>query len=108
MGEDKTFTTSAVTYPRYVRTVRALKQHIDHSLKPYGRKDMLCAPAIFVFDHFIVFEIVNRDDARALGNHSIPKQASHDGRSLMVAEMDQLSARSAARPPKWSVQEGKA
>lgn len=108
MGEKKTFTTSAVTYPRYVRIFRALKRRIGRSLKLYDPDDPLCEACIFVFDHFTGFEIVNRDDAPAVDNHSIPQQALREWRPLAAPEMDQMPARSGVPLPQWPVSEGAA
>lgn len=109
MGEKTTFTTSAVSYPWYVRTFRALmKRRIGRSLKMYDPDDSLCEAGIVVFDHFTGFEIVNRDDAPAVYNHSIPQQAMREWRPLLATERDQFLARSGIPLPQWPVSEGAA
>ncbi|TAL76469.1 MAG: hypothetical protein EPN75_14330 [Beijerinckiaceae bacterium] len=109
MGEKKTFTTSAVTCPWYVRTFGALMQRrIGHSFKMYDPDDLLCEAGIFIFDHFVSFEIANRGRAPAASNHSISQQTLREWRPLLAAERDQLPARSAVSLLHWPVSEGMA
>lgn len=101
MGEEKTFTTSAVTHPRYVRTFRALKRRIGRSLELHDPVDPLCDAVIFVFNRFAAFEIAHLGGTPAVDNHSIRPQALRD-------RTPRVAARSAVPLTQWLVSEGTA